>query len=284
MNPPQPSDMIVYIILMPELMRPRPSAELARLDEKELLALVKAAPLPRHVAIIMDGNGRWARRRGLPRVAGHREGGKAAKEIVRGAGKLGLGYLTLYAFSSENWSRPATEVRTLMGLLEKTINQELAALVENDVRVCFIGRLDGLGPSTRKEVERAIATTSSCRGLNLVIALNYGSRGELVDAIRAVGGQIQAGTLTPQQIDEALISRHLYTREIPDPDLLIRTSGEFRVSNFLLWQIAYTELWVTPTLWPDFGPRELFLAVAEFQRRERRFGGIQNAAVRVSEE
>ncbi|MBI2460894.1 MAG: isoprenyl transferase [Candidatus Rokubacteria bacterium] len=235
---------------------------------------MKACPLPRHAAIIMDGNGRWARGRGLPRIAGHREGVKAAREIVRAAGRLGLGYLTLYAFSSENWSRPAGEVEFLMGLLESSIDRELPELIESNVRLRVIGRLEALAPSVRRGVERALEATRANSGLTLVIALNYGARRELVEAIRALARRVAAGELAPEAIDEARLAEHLDTRGVPDPDLLIRTSGEMRISNFLLWQIAYTELWVTPTLWPDFSPRDLYQAIADFQQRSRRFGGV----------
>jgi len=246
----------------------------AELTEEALLAAIKARPLPRHVAIIMDGNGRWARGRGLQRIAGHREGVKAAREIVRAAGRLGLGYLTLYAFSSENWSRPAGEVEFLMGLLESSIDRELPELIESNVRLRVIGRLEALAPSVRRGVERAREATRANSGLTLVIALNYGARRELVEAIRALARRVAAGELAPEAIDEARLAEHLDTRGVPDPDLLIRTSGEMRISNFLLWQIAYTELWVTPTLWPDFSPRDLYQAIADFQQRSRRFGGV----------
>ncbi|MBI2878808.1 MAG: di-trans,poly-cis-decaprenylcistransferase [Candidatus Rokubacteria bacterium] len=222
----------------------------------------------------MDGNGRCARGRGLPRIAGHREGVKAAREIVRAAGRLGLGYLTLYAFSSENWSRPAGEVEFLMGLLESSIDRELPELRESTVRLRVFGRLEALAPSVRRGVERALEATRANSGLTLVIALNYGARRELVEAIRALARRVAAGELAPEAIDEARLAEHLDTRGVPDPDLLIRTSGEMRISNFLLWQIAYTELWVTPTLWPDFSPRDLYQAIADFQQRSRRFGGV----------
>ncbi len=249
-------------------------ADLVSLDEAELLARVKALPVPRHVAIIMDGNGRWAIQRGLNRVAGHREGVKAARAVVRAAHAVGIHFLTLYAFSSENWSRPSFEVTTLMTLLERSIDQELPELMANNVRLRVLGRATGVPASVQRGIDRAMAATAGNTGLTLLMAFNYGGRDELVDACRALASRVQAGEMRPEEIDEAQVERALYTRGIPDPDLLIRTSGEMRVSNFLLWQIAYTELVVTPTLWPDFGPRGLYLAVAEFQRRSRRFGGV----------
>lgn len=251
-----------------------PVADLVSLDEAELLARVKALPVPRHVAIIMDGNGRWAIQRGLNRVAGHREGVKAARAVVRAAHAVGIRFLTLYAFSSENWSRPSFEVATLMTLLERSIDQELPELMANNVRLRVLGRANGVPASVQRGIDRAVAATAGNTGLTLLMAFNYGGRDELVDACRALASRVQAGEMRPEEIDEAQVERALYTRGIPDPDLLIRTSGEMRVSNFLLWQIAYAELVVTPTLWPDFGPRDLYLAVAEFQRRSRRFGGV----------
>ena len=247
---------------------------LASLEEGQLLERVKTRPIPRHVAIIMDGNGRWALQRGLPRVAGHREGVKATRAVVRAANQLGVRYLTLYAFSSENWSRPVAEVSTLMNLLERSIDHELPELTANNVRLRVIGRPTNIPSPVQRGIDRAVAATAANTGMTLVMAFNYGGRDELVDACRALARQVQRAEIMPEEIDEVRIARALYTEGAPDPDLLIRTSGEMRVSNFLLWQIAYTELWVTETLWPDFGPRDLYLAVAEFQRRERRFGGV----------
>jgi len=248
--------------------------ELAALGVDELRSRVRALPLPRHVAIIMDGNGRWAVRRGLPRVAGHREGVKAVRRAVRAAGELGLEFLTLYAFSSENWQRPSSEVSTLMWLLESSVDTELPELMARNVRFRVIGRTHGVPPGVRRGIERVVQSTAHNTGLNLVVAFNYGARDELVDACRALGRAIQSGALRPEDIDETRIATALYTQGLPDPDLLIRTSGEMRISNFLLWQIAYTELWVTSTLWPDFGARDLMLAVADFQQRSRRFGKV----------
>jgi undecaprenyl diphosphate synthase len=247
-------------------------AELAGLGEDELKDLVRSRPLPRHVAIIMDGNGRWAVRRGLPRAAGHREGVKAVRRTVKAAGCLGLEFVTLYAFSSENWQRPSGEVSMLMWLLESSVDTELPELMAQNVRFRVIGRAEGVPPGVKRGIERVVEATARNTGLTLVVAFNYGGRDELVDAFRALGRTIQAGGLRPEDIDERCVATALYTQGVPDPDLLIRTSGEMRISNFLLWQIAYTELWVTPTLWPDFGPRDLHLALAEFQQRHRRFG------------
>jgi undecaprenyl diphosphate synthase len=249
-------------------------ADLSALDEAGLLGRVKAGPIPRHVAIIMDGNGRWALRRGLPRVAGHREGVKATRSIVRAADGLGIRFLTLYAFSSENWSRPSDEVSTLMNLLERTIGQELPELMANNVRLRVIGRPNGVPARVRTGIDRVVEATAGNTGMTLIMAFNYGGRDELVDAFRSLARRVQAGEIRPEEIDDVRVSRALYTEGIPDPDLLIRTSGEMRISNFLLWQIAYTELWITPTLWPDFKPSDLYLAVGNFQGRERRFGGV----------
>ncbi len=250
------------------------AAELSALGESDLRAHILSRPLPRHVAVIMDGNGRWATQRGFPRVAGHTEGVKAVRGVVRTAGELGIEFLTLYAFSSENWNRPRHEVSTLMSLLERSIDRELPELMARNVRFRAIGRAEGAPPAIRQRIERLEETTAPNTGLTLLMAFNYGGRDELVDACRALARQVQTGALRPDEIDEERLGRALYTDGVPDPDLLIRTSGELRVSNFLLWQIAYTELWMTPTLWPDFGPRELYLAVADYQQRSRRFGRL----------
>ncbi|HMH51733.1 MAG TPA: isoprenyl transferase [Candidatus Acidoferrum sp.] len=249
-------------------------ALLESLGERELLEIVRSQPLPTHVAIIMDGNGRWATRRGFPRVAGHREGVKTARAVFRAAEELGLRYLTLYAFSTENWTRPEDEVSTLMRLLEEAIVRELPELMSRNVRLRVLGRSHGVPLAVRRGIDRVVAATEHNSGLNLMMAFNYGGREELLDAFRALAEKVRAGELSPADISEEHITRALYTDGIPDPDLLIRTSGEMRVSNFLLWQIAYTELWVTPTMWPDFGPLELYRALADFQHRTRRFGGV----------
>jgi len=230
--------------------------------------------VPAHVAVIMDGNGRWATRRGLPRVAGHREGVKAARAIVRAADAIGLRYLTLYAFSTENWNRPEDEVTTLMRLLEESIYRELPELMERNVRLRVIGRGSGVPLPVRRGIDHVVHETRANTGLTLLVAFNYGGRDELLDAFRALARQVRAGEITPEEIGEDHVSRALYTEGVPDPDLLIRTSGEMRISNFLLWQIAYTELWMTPVLWPDFGPIDLYRAIADFQQRSRRFGGV----------
>jgi undecaprenyl diphosphate synthase len=222
----------------------------------------------------MDGNGRWATQRGLPRVAGHREGVKATREIVRAAGALGVRYLTLYAFSTENWNRPESEVATLMDLLESAIDAELPELMAQRVRLRVIGRSAGVSPLIRRRIDRVACKTEGNDGLTLLVAFNYGGRDELVDAFRALAREVRAGALDPETISESDVRRALYTDGVPDPDLLIRTSGEMRISNFLLWQIAYTELWITPILWPDFGPTDLLRAIADFQGRTRRFGGV----------
>jgi undecaprenyl diphosphate synthase len=244
------------------------------LPETALFERVRSQPLPRHVAIIMDGNGRWAGARSLPRVAGHREGVKAARETVRAAGRLGIGYLTLYAFSSENWARPAAEVDFLMTLLESSVDAELPELVQSNVRLRVLGEAGSLAEGVRRSVERAMDATAANTGLTLLIALNYGGRRELLRAIRELAARAARGELDPGAIDEADVSAALDTAGIPDPDLLIRTSGEYRLSNFLLWQVAYTELLILPTLWPDFSARDLYLAVADYQRRTSRFGGL----------
>ena len=242
--------------------------------EAELLETIRAQPVPEHVAIIMDGNGRWATRRGLPRVAGHHEGVKTARAMVRAADALGLRYLTLYAFSTENWSRPEDEVSTLMSLLERAIHSELPELMERNARLRVLGRTTGVPAAVRRGIDHVVHATRENTGLNVLMAFNYGGRDELIDAFRALARQVQAGELRPEDISEKMISESLYTGDIPDPDLLIRTSGEMRISNFLLWQIAYTELWITPTLWPDFTASDLYRAVAEFQGRTRRFGKV----------
>jgi undecaprenyl diphosphate synthase len=226
--------------------------------------------LPRHVAVIMDGNGRWAAQRHLPRVEGHRAGIDAVRETVETAARLGIGVLTLYAFSVENWKRPASEVGTLMLLLKRYLRAELKTLLRNDIRFQVIGRIEELAPDIRDELDDAVARTASSGGMLFNIALNYGGRAEIVDAVRRA---MEAG-LRPDDLDERRFASFLYTGGQPDPDLLIRTSGEMRVSNFLLWQIAYAEIYVTETLWPDFRRRHLLEAVLAYQKRERRYGGI----------
>jgi undecaprenyl diphosphate synthase len=232
------------------------------------------ASLPRHVAIIMDGNGRWARERHLPRVEGHRAGAESARIIIRTCGELGIKYLTLYAFSVENWNRPKDEVDALMKYLVHYLKTETPELNKNNVRLEVIGQTYRLPEAVQEHLKKSIATLSRNNGLTLVMALSYGGRTEIVDAVRSIAGQVKAGALDPAEITEQVFSQHLYTRNVPDPDLLIRTSGEMRVSNFLLWQISYTELVVTPTLWPDFRKPQLYAALEEYNRRHRRFGGL----------
>lgn len=231
------------------------------------------ARLPRHIAIIMDGNGRWAERRGVPTSEGHRAGGEALRDIVTFCGELGIPYLTVYAFSTENWKRPDVEVQHLMQLLVDYLVQEVGELNHKGVRVKGIGRLDGLPYEARLALTGAEESTAGNNRLSLMLALNYGGRSELVDAARALTADAIAGRVDPFDIDERLLGRYLYTAGIPDPDLLVRPAGEFRISNFLLWQIAYAELWVTPVLWPDFRRSHLVQGILDFQRRERRYGG-----------
>jgi undecaprenyl diphosphate synthase len=252
-----------------------------RKKTQELLEQIDRAALPVHIAIIMDGNGRWARKRGLPRVAGHRAGISAVREVVEGSAKLGIRVLTLYAFSVENWKRPKTEVSTLMRLLKEYLNKELENIHRNNIRFGTIGRTDQLDGTVRRELEKAIARTSSNTGMVFNVALNYGGRAEIVDAVNRLlrnGGKdaFEAGGVTEKDFAE-----YLYTAGLPDPDLLIRTSGELRISNFLLWQIAYAEIWVTDTLWPDFNKQHLHNAIVDFQKRERRYGGLDPQLVRT---
>ena len=230
--------------------------------------------VPRHVAIIMDGNGRWARARGLPRAAGHRQGAEAVKRTVRAAGNLGVRHLTLFGFSSENWKRPETEVADLMGLLRHYLRAEIADLHANGVRLRVIGDRERLARDIRALIENAEATTRANDRLHLTVALSYGGRQEIVLAARRLAEEVRAGRLLPEQIDEAAIARRLDTHDLPDPDLLIRSSGEQRISNFMLWQSAYTELYFTPTLWPDFAETHLADAIRDFGTRERRFGAV----------
>ena len=233
--------------------------------------------LPTHVAIIMDGNGRWARQRGLPRIEGHRMGMESVRETVRVSSKLGIKYLTLFAFSSENWARPRVEVAALMQLLGLYLQKELSELDKNNVRLAAIGRLHELPTSARQQLDKAIATLQDNTGLTLVLALSYGGRAEIVDAVHEIAREIKTGQIDVADVNEKCISDHLYTTEIPDPDLLIRTSGELRVSNFLLWQISYAEIYVTETLWPDFRKAEYLNALDDYGNRQRRFGRVHAA-------
>ena len=232
------------------------------------------AALPRHVAIIMDGNGRWARERHLPRVEGHRAGAESARIIIRTAGELGIKYLTLYAFSVENWNRPKDEVDALMKYLVHYLKTETPELNKNNVRLEVIGQIYRLPENVQEHLRKSITTLSKNNGLTLVMALSYGGRTEIVDAVRSIAEQVKAGKLDAADITEQIFAEHLYTGNLPDPDVLIRTSGEMRVSNFLLWQISYTELVVTPTLWPDFRKPQFYAALEEYHRRHRRFGAL----------
>lgn len=232
------------------------------------------ANVPPHVAVIMDGNGRWAKARHLPRFEGHRVGAQSVRAIVRAAGELGIKYLTLYAFSVENWNRPKDEVDTLMKYLARYLKSELAELHRNNVRLEAIGQIWRLPEFVQKQLAETRAALAKNNGLTLIVALSYGGRTEIVEAVRELAGKVKSGQLEPAEITERLLADHLYTRHWPDPDLLIRTSGEMRVSNFLLWQISYAEFVVTPTLWPDFRKPQLVEALEEYARRHRRFGGV----------
>lgn len=247
-----------------------------QLQAKRLKRRVDPRRLPRHVAIIMDGNGRWARRRGLPRVAGHRAGAEALRGVVKSCIEAGIEVLTVYAFSTENWKRPPEEVTSLMDLLVEYLRKELSELKQNGVRIQAIGDLSPLPEAARKELLKAQEETEQESTLVLNIAVNYGGRAELVRAARLIGQAVAEGSLRPEEISEETIAGYLYTAGLPDPDLIIRPSGEMRLSNFLLWQSAYSEFWVTPTLWPDFTPKEFWAAILDYQKRHRRFGGLDN--------
>ncbi len=228
--------------------------------------------LPRHIAIIMDGNGRWAQKRGNQRIFGHRNAIAAVRDTVEAAAELGIEYLTLYAFSTENWKRPKIEVDALMALLVSTIHQETKTLQDNNIRLRAIGNIQTLPPGVQDQLQEAIQATASNTGLTLMLALSYGARWEILTAIRRISEEVRNGRLNPEEVDQICFEKYLDTAGIPDPELLIRTSGEYRISNFLLWQIAYTELYFTPTLWPDFRREHLYEAIESFQCRERRFG------------
>jgi undecaprenyl diphosphate synthase len=230
--------------------------------------------VPAHVAIIMDGNGRWAKARHLPRVQGHRQGVESVRAVVRASGEAGVKYLTLYAFSVENWSRPKEEVDTLMKYLARYLKNEIKELNRNNVRLEVIGQVYRLPEFVQEQLKKTMTALSRNNGLTLILALSYGGRTEIVEAVRRIAAKVQKGVLEPAEITEQVIAQHLYTKSFPDPDLLIRTSGEMRLSNFLLWQISYAELVVTPVLWPDFRRAQLFEALEEYARRHRRFGGV----------
>jgi len=238
-------------------------------EEARLALRLDPARMPRHVAVIMDGNGRWAKERGLPRVEGHRAGAKSVREVIETAARAGLEALSLFAFSTENWKRPVREVQTLMRLLEETLGKEDGVLVKNDLRLRVLGDKEGLPARLRRELERVEKLTRDNGRMTIGLALNYGGRAEIVEAARRI---LAEGKLKAGDVDEAVFGRYLYTAGLPDPDLLIRTSGELRVSNFMLWQIAYAEIWITPVYWPDFRKIHLLQALADFQGRKRRFG------------
>jgi undecaprenyl diphosphate synthase len=242
--------------------------------QPSILTLPPGEKPPRHVAIIMDGNGRWARERGLARIQGHEQGAASLRRVVEGCAEVGVEFLTVYAFSTENWVRPKAEVAALMQLLEYFIEKETAELVEKGIRLQAIGRLTDLPESCQRKLHDAIEATANGKALTLILALSYSGRAELVDAVKSIVRDVQAGHIDSGMIDAELVSRHLYTRCYPDPDLLIRTSGEMRLSNFLLWQLSYTEIVITPKLWPDFSKEDLREAMSEFNKRHRRYGGV----------
>jgi len=242
---------------------------------KGLLSLIDPERLPVHVAIIMDGNGRWAKGRGLPRIEGHRAGAKAVREAVTAAREIGVKVLTLYAFSVENWKRPRAEVSALMQLLRHFLKSEVKLMQEKGIRFDVIGRISEMAPAVQKAIEATRKATQDCSDMTLNLALNYGAKSEIEDAFKEMLSEAMEGQLDPESVNAETISQHLYTRDLPDPDLLIRTSNEYRISNFLLWQIAYAELWFTDVYWPDFGKTHLAQAIIDYQGRERRFGGIE---------
>ncbi len=244
------------------------------MSPSQTASLPKFGKIPQHVAIIMDGNGRWAKSRNLIRVQGHKAGADSVREVVKAAGEFNVKYLTLYAFSVENWKRPKTEVATLMLLLENFLRDELPEMMKTNVRLQAIGRLSDLPDSVRNQLHLCIQATRENTGLSLILALSYSGRVELVEAVHSIVREIKLGHLDSAQIDEKVIQHHLYTRYYPDPDLVIRTSGEMRLSNFLLWQSSYAEIYVTPTLWPDFRRLHFAEAIADYGKRQRRFGGI----------
>lgn len=237
------------------------------------------ARLPRHVAIIMDGNGRWAQQQGLPRIEGHRRGVQSVRGAIEECCRLGIEQLTLYCLSTENWKRPQAELDFLMALLHEYLLAERAEIMEQNIRFTTIGRREGLPDEVLREIDENIRLSQANTGTTLCLAINYSGRAEMVDAVKHLAERVQQGTLSPEDIDEAIISEAMYTAGMPDPDLLIRTAGEMRVSNFLLWQISYAELWVTPKCWPDFDPETLREALRDYARRERRFGGLKGDAV-----
>jgi len=243
-------------------------------DQAEQKKLIESGCIPNHIAIIMDGNGRWAKSKGLPRFAGHQAGVESVRDIVRACVQIGVKNLTLYTFSTENWKRPKDEVSTLMRLLVKTLQKELDDLHKNDVRIMMIGDMSALPPDVQKQLNDAIEKTKNNKSLNLVLALSYSGRWEILESIKTVIREVQSGKMPADELNAELFSSYLNTKNIPDPDLVIRTSGEFRVSNFLLWQIAYSEFYISETLWPAFKRKHLYEAIRDFQKRERRFGKV----------
>ena len=245
------------------------------MKEKELLDAIESyGNIPQHIAIIMDGNGRWAKSKFLPRIAGHREGINSVRVITEACGELGVEYLTLYTFSKENWARPKSEVSALMKLLVETIRREIEDLMKNNVRLHVIGHMEDLPDAPREALQEGIDFLKNNTGLNLVLALNYGARAEILDAILSVCKDIEKGQITIDELNEISFPQYLYTSDMPDPDMIIRTSGEYRISNFLLWQIAYSEIYFTPVFWPAFRRHELYEAIMDYQNRERRFGKV----------
>jgi len=233
---------------------------------------INTLKLPAHIAIIMDGNGRWAKQRGLDRVFGHQQGVSAVRNVIEASAELGIKYLTLYAFSTENWGRPDEEVSALMDIMIQSLNKETDTLLKNNIRMLTIGDVNRLSADVRERLQDTIRLTSGCTRLNLIVALSYSSRWEIIEAAKKIAGDVKKGTLELNSIDESLFEKYLSTKDIPDPDLMIRTSGEMRISNFLLWQMAYTELYISEILWPDFGKEDLYRAIINYQGRERRFG------------
>ncbi len=271
--------------------RPADSAALERIrarfpqaDPSGLLPDVPPSRIPRHIAVIMDGNGRWAEERGFPRVFGHRAGASAVREAIRGCARVGVEVLTLYSFSSENWRRPGDEIEALMRLCVAYCEGERQELLRNNIRVRVIGRRQGLPADVLDALDALTAATAACTGLTLCLAINYGSRDEIVDAVRAIAVEAASGRLRAEEIDERIISDHLDTAGLPDPDLLVRTGGEMRLSNYLLWQLSYAELYVTEEHWPDFTEQSLFAAIRAFAARHRRFGGLGGPAVGASDQ